>query len=176
MTIACLAWGSLVWDARDLPLGGPWHEDGALLPIEFARESADGRITLVVVGGGSRSPVLWAELLVPDLEAAVAALAARESVLIRESIGRWPARRGLSFPHQDVIGSWAEERGLAGVVWTALKPGMQGRRGFVPTLDELVRHLHGLDARSRDNAAAYIRNAPRQIRTAYRPALEAELG
>lgn len=48
MTIVCLCWGSLIWDAGELPVCSAWHADGPALPIEFARESADGRITLVV--------------------------------------------------------------------------------------------------------------------------------
>lgn len=36
-------WGSLVRDQRNLPVQGVWHHDGPALPIEFARESGDGR-------------------------------------------------------------------------------------------------------------------------------------
>ena len=48
MKIAILGWGSLVWNPRNLSIiNSAWHPDGVLLPIEFARISRDGRLTLV---------------------------------------------------------------------------------------------------------------------------------
>ena len=49
--IACIAWGSLVWDPRELPVTAVWRRDGPALPIEFARCSVDRRITLVIDPG-----------------------------------------------------------------------------------------------------------------------------
>ncbi|MGB2837786.1 MAG: hypothetical protein WBC30_19315 [Candidatus Sulfotelmatobacter sp.] len=46
--IAVLAWGSLVWDPRDLQTAGKFAPNGPLLPIELCRVSADGRLTLVI--------------------------------------------------------------------------------------------------------------------------------
>src|ERR1700722_18672522 len=43
-----LAWGSLVWDPRDLQTAGKFVANGPLLPIEFCRISADGRLTLAI--------------------------------------------------------------------------------------------------------------------------------
>lgn len=48
MAIAILGWGSLIWCPGNLRIRGPWRHDGPVLPIEFARISADGRLTLVV--------------------------------------------------------------------------------------------------------------------------------
>ena len=48
MKSAVLAWGSLVWDPRDLQLAAEFAPNGPLLPIEFCRVSDDGRLTLVV--------------------------------------------------------------------------------------------------------------------------------
>jgi hypothetical protein len=45
MRIAILAWGSLIWNPRYLPLASEWVLGGPVLPIEFARVSADGRLT-----------------------------------------------------------------------------------------------------------------------------------
>jgi hypothetical protein len=43
-----LAWGSLVWDPRELQTAAKFAPDGPLLPIEFCRISADGRLTLAI--------------------------------------------------------------------------------------------------------------------------------
>ena len=165
MAIACLGWGSLVWNPAGLPCG-EWHENGPELPIEFCRVSRDGRVTLVIEGEAGRVPVLWSILDVASLAAAVTALADREEVPSEASIGRWPST--TRFPFKDEIGLWAAERNLDGVVWTALKPGFPNSRGVTPTLEELRTHLDGLDADQRMAASTYIMNAPAQIRTNFR--------
>jgi hypothetical protein len=48
MKTAILAWGSLVSHPRDLQAAAEFVPDGPLLPIEFCRISADGRLTLAV--------------------------------------------------------------------------------------------------------------------------------
>jgi hypothetical protein len=83
MRIACLGWGSLIWDPGSLPLrrNKPrWFTDGPELPIEFARKSSGGRITLVIVprGKAKAQPVLWAHLTCLSVAQAHEALARRE--------------------------------------------------------------------------------------------------
>lgn len=171
MTIACLGWGSLVWDPRELPIAGEWSADGPSLPLEFARESRDGRMTLVIVEHDAPVPTFWVALAVDSLDEAVDALMAREGVPSRGSIGRWPSR-ARAHRRSEAIGRWAAAKGLDGVVWTDLQPGFGTRRGAIPSLDAVIRHLETLQADARGMAARYIVNAPAQIVTPYRAALQ----
>lgn len=173
--IVCLAWGSLVWNPDGLPVVGGWSTDGPALPLEFARESEDGRMTLVVVDHGRPVPVLWAELGVSDIEQARAALRLREKVRLERAIGRWPAMAHRS-ACDDVIGAWMDAKGFDGVVWTALRPGMRADRDSgsyaTPSLERIERHLAALTPEALTRAALYVRSAPEQIVTPYRLALE----
>lgn len=175
MTIACLGWGSLVWRSGNLPCENEWRGDGPALPVEFARQSEDGRVTLVIVESVPAIPVLWSLLDVSDLDAGVRALADRENVKSLTLIGRWPAPAGSSYPCMETISEWAVGKGLAGVVWTALKPGAPGKRGVIPTLDQLVDHLRTLVGQVRVDAVEYVLKTPKQITTPFRAALETEL-
>jgi hypothetical protein len=47
---------------------GGWSADGSELPLEFARESTDRRMTLVIVEAKAVAPVLWAFLDVETLD------------------------------------------------------------------------------------------------------------
>lgn len=167
-SIACLGWGSLVWDSRTLPVSGVWELDGPILPLEFARQSGDGRMTLVIVDGDHRVPVLWSKLNVNTLDEAVEALAEREGVPNPRSIGRWPNTINRGYPFQETISKWANEKCLSGVVWTALKPGMKDQRGILPPLTDVVAHLSALDSKAMALAEEYIRKAPAQISTPQR--------
>src|SRR2546427_12261714 len=92
MKIAYLGWGSLVWDPRSLHIRSGWFPDGPLLPIEFARESKDKRVTLVITPGSALVRSLWALSSLDSLDAAKADLALREDIKIeniRHSIGVW---------------------------------------------------------------------------------------
>ena len=175
--IACIGWGSLVWDHRSLPVVGEWMTDGPLLPIEFARESADGRITLVLCDDVSEVQACWALISVEDVSYAIEVLAEREGITtgISKNIGWWDASDGKSCGKcADQIEAWAKEHWLDGVVWTNLPCGLKNARGSMPTQTEVLKHLESLGDELKDNAMSYVTNAPRQIDTAYRRAIEAE--
>jgi hypothetical protein len=175
MKIACLGWGSLIWKPGDLKCNSEWQADGPALPIEYARVSRDGRITLVLVEGEPTSPVLWSPLAVDSLDEAVKMLAAREGTGDLGQIGRWSPGGTGNYLGLDVIAAWATERQIDGVVWTALPPGLKDSRGTKPVLQDLLAHINGLTVKQRDSAAEYVAKTPKQIATAYRSALEVAL-
>jgi hypothetical protein len=76
--IAVVGWGSLIWDPRQLPLVSPWHPDGPELPVEFARVSRDGRLTLSLCEGAADVRTLWAVMSCGTLDEARQHLAGRE--------------------------------------------------------------------------------------------------
>jgi hypothetical protein len=178
MQIACLGWGSLVWDTRSLPIRGIWFCDGPLLPIEFARQSSGDRITLVIASIPERVRALWALLASPNLNSARKDLADREGVSkdIERDIAFWTSRQNSGHSEADVIGEWASRTRLDGVVWTALEPGLSKKRGSVPTEAEVLRFLRNLPRNRQRATEEYLRNAPPQIDTRYRRRIEKEFG
>jgi hypothetical protein len=175
-TIACLGWGSLVWDPRELPIQRHWFEDGPLVKVEFARQSKDQRITLVLEEDASPVRSLWAVMGATDICDAREALGRREGLSQknwRRDIGAWPNDQ----PPSTILGlpEWAETRKIDCVVWTALRPKFNGKESKTPTEEDVVKHLRRLVGIERDVAEEYVRRAPRQIDTKYRRRIEAEL-
>lgn len=169
MKIACLGWGSLVWDPRELPLRTEWLPDGPTIRVEFVRQSGkeNGRITLVILQ--TAEPVIskWAEMNSDDPDEAAEMLRLREGKPYRRHIGQW--RVGQADPESlPGLSDWAAERNVDAVTWTALPPKFQGEEGRIPSVEEVATYLNSLPEGPRAEALEYIRNAPTQIDTAYR--------
>lgn len=177
MRIACLGWGSLIWNPGALPIQPEWFKDGPFASIEFTRQSSDGRMTLVIDPSAAPVRLLWAHMLSKDLQSGKEALRDRESLLGDEwerNIGSW--KRGEGEPAGICeLPQWAEAHGLDAVIWTALSPKFD-KRNISPSAEQVVDYLRGLTGPRRDNAKRYIERAPRQIDTEYRRQIEAALG
>lgn len=176
MKIACLGWGSLIWDPRELPIQRTWFEDGPMVQVEFARKSSDGRITLVLVPGAVSTRSLWAVMDMDDLRKAREALRKREGNTKIEYIGSWET--GQKNPDEiPNLEEWATCRGVGKVVWTALPPkDPYTEKEEIPTEESIIEYLRSLVGRPGDTAEEYIRRVPRQIDTSYRRKIEAEFG
>jgi hypothetical protein len=177
MKIACLGWGSLIWDPRSLPIQREWFKDGPFAPVELTRQSSNGRITLVIDPSASPVRLLWAHMLSPDLTSAKEALREREDITGRNwetRIGSW--QQGEPAPaSMPELPRWAEAHGLDAVIWTALGRKFGGQ-DVSPSINQVIDYLRGLTGTARENAKQYIERAPRQIDTEYRRRIEAALG
>ena len=176
--VVCLGWGSLVWDPRELPLASVWRHDGPKLGVEFARQSQNGRITLVITPDAPGLQVFSAKLSVTTLEAARLALAKREGISEKNmpySIGAWTGDHQSDHPEAATIGQWAKEARCDAVVWTALKPRFAGKH-ITPSAEQVVAYLSELSGARKEAAETYVRQTPKEVQTPYRSVIEQHLG
>ncbi len=177
MKIAYLAWGSLVWRPRELLIRGQWLTDGPFLPIEFCRQSDDGRLTLVITRGKPELRTLWALASTDRLNEAIASLQNRERLRGAKkdkNTGVWPTDSNYAEALPGIV-TWARQNTLDAVIWTQLGPRF-ARKDNPPTVDEAVKYLRELPHEERRLAEEYIRRTPVQIDTDYRRRFELEFG
>lgn len=185
MKIACLGWGSLIWNTRDLPIRGQWFEDGPILPIEFLRTSREGHLTLVINEGlGTPVRTLWTLLDCKDLDDAKDKLCIRESgkkygqtkINVVDFILTDTEYNGTDYIKKTIY-DWAINLQLTGVVWTGLPARFNRNEGDAPrTSEEALIYLKSLNGVAMQKAEEYIRQAPKQIATAYRKKFVLDLG
>ena len=124
MKIAILGWGSLIWQAKELEYKKSfgWQKDGPILPIEFARISKDGRLTLVITENGTKVSVLFTLSNYQNFDEAVLNLAVREGSG-KGSIGSYDKTKD-KFSHdvffkQNIL-DWIKDKDINALIWTNL--------------------------------------------------------
>lgn len=179
MKIAVLAWGSLVWDPRELKTAAKFAADGPLVPIEFCRISNDGRLTLAVDETfGAMCKTYSAPSALDTLDAAIENLRLREKMPNARAVGFVEPRSGRQSDvalrsHPQVvatIGAWAESLGYDCAIWTALASNFDewGKGGELFSLTAAIRYLEALegdDPAKFARALDYIRMAPPEVET-----------
>jgi hypothetical protein len=179
---AVLAWGSLVWDPRDLQTAAEFTPNGPLLPIEFCRVSDDRRLTLVIDETfGAVCKTYSAPSALESLDAAIENLRAREGAPNSRAVGFVEPASGRQSDvaierHPEAvatIAAWAASNGYDAAIWTALasnfdEPGKGGEPFSVTAALRYLETLKGEDADKFGRALAYIRNAPPEVETPVR--------
>ena len=183
MKIAILGWGSLIWLPKDLKFDENigWKENGSVLPIEFARISKDGRLTLVITPNGTEVPTLYSVSSFDSLDLAVLNLAVREGSG-RKSIGYYDKTKDefspIDFLFKENIKNWIQTSDFDAVIWTNLpeKLNLENMTKTEKDPDGRINYLQNLKGSESALAEEYIRNTPKQIATKYRTQIIKTLG
>jgi hypothetical protein len=182
MKIAVVAWGSLVWDPRELQAAAAFAPNGPLLPIEFCRVSGDGRLTLAVDENyGIVCKTYSAPSALQSLDEAIENLGVRERMSSAREVGFVESASGKQSNaamqrHPEAIATiaaWATANGYDAAIWTALESnfGEHGKGGEPFSVTAATRYLErlaGQDAAKFDRALDYIRKAPPEVDTPVR--------
>jgi hypothetical protein len=183
MKIAILGWGSLIWDSQTLEIekileGNGWFSDGPMLPIEFARISNDGRLTLVIVEGKKEVQTLYVISKFKELDHAILDLSIRESCG-RNKIGCFVKSDGKFYSKSNIhnnIESWIKRKNeIEAVIWTDLQMNFKEKIGVELSVKNAINYLRNLPADVKVKAEQYIRETPSAIDTILRRSFEKEL-
>ncbi|OLS26099.1 MAG: hypothetical protein HeimC3_10720 [Candidatus Heimdallarchaeota archaeon LC_3] len=171
MKIAIICWGSLFWIPKNLEFLNNWYTDGPFLPIEFARKSRDGRLTLVIYPKIKEVQTLWAISSNNNLNRAIFNLKKREGT-IKDNIGYVNLLTGRNrTKYLDLVPNiieWAQIKKLDAVIWTDLSYNFKNL-----TLKSLEEYLLSVDdEKTKLRIKEYISNLPKQVQTYYRKKLE----
>ena len=193
MRIAVVAWGSLVWDRRELAIAEAFKANGPRLPIEFCRVSGGGRLTLVIdEGSGASCPTYAAVSAFGDLDAALENLWMREGSqdealpknvrthgrvgFVEVASGNCSVKAEERHPKAGAtIKTWAQANGFDAAIWTALTSNFHesGKAGEPFSVEAAIRYLETLEAPKLSVALDYIHSAPPEIQTPVRDAVNA---
>jgi hypothetical protein len=150
-----------------------------MLPVEFARISENGRLTLVVLPGyENQCKVLWITSQHHSVESAISNLAAQEGINPEHATGSIHGVLATGERLGNVLNevaapvcAWMNSvPNLRASIWTGLGEGTRwqehGYDGF--TVANALDYLSGLQGEMRRSNAEYFTKAPRSIRTPVR--------
>jgi hypothetical protein len=185
MKIAILGWGSLVWNPENLEIDktkgqNGWLSDGPMLPIEFARISNDGRLTLVIVPGKDEIKTLYSISRFVDLDHVILDLACREGCP-KSKIGYFVKSEGTYHSKSNIrnnIESWIinQKEEIEAVIWTDLSMNFKEKIGVELSLENVINYLRYQPQDVKVKTEQYIRRAPTVVNTAIRRITETEFG
>lgn len=176
--IACIGWGSLIWNPGNLLIQREWFKDGPFLPIEYVRQSDNGRLTLVITSNAKPVRTLWALMATQDIDEAKKSLAIREGRIKNfESIIETVTSTDETDDFVKLnIQKWMKNFDLKAAIWTNLPPRFDNTDDKEPSIQQAIDYFKLIDINKRQLAEEYIRRTPKQIDTEYRRKFEAEFG
>ena len=140
-----------------------------MLPIEFARESSNGRLTLVIQPGSRKQRTYWAKSRCEKLCDAIENLRAREGKKTRKEDIHFVNKDGSGHRGDSksvsVLRKWLMKmENLDAAIWTGL-PGTYDRGSAIKYLKSIKNPARLAEARK------YVRMAPPQVQTVVRAAM-----
>ncbi|SEP97383.1 hypothetical protein [Flavobacterium urocaniciphilum] len=182
---AILGWGSLIWDPKDLDYNKQlgWIYDGPNLPIEFARISKNGRLTLVITENGTFNKTFYTFANMKlTFEETIENLRKREGCN-KKDIGFYKAEtdefHSEDFKYKEEIRNWSNEKKIKNIIWTDLPEKWSYKNENDETINvnpkERIEYLKNLTGEKKELAEEYIIKSPIEIQTLYRKQIEEEL-
>ena len=179
MKIAIIVWGSLYWDPRELAKTEDWFYDGPVLPLEYARKSNNGRITLVIKPDFDDVTTLYAISSLNKLDDAIDNLRIREDTDNVENIGYvdYTANQSNNVRQSNSfiinrLNEWNSTKSFDAIIWSDFSAKFKNAGLGVLSVNNIVRHINSLDYNAKADALEYISKTPKQISTRFRSELE----
>jgi len=159
MNIAILGWGSLIKNPGGMLIEAEWQSDGPILRIEFSRISADGRLTLVIDSQhGTDVKTMYVKSGRTQIDDAVCDLMIRERTS-RNTIGIC-SKQNTANNNPPSIRQWLDRHDFDAVIWTNLESNFQKKQEVDFSVENALCYLESLPPVCKENARAYISNAP----------------
>jgi hypothetical protein len=170
--IAVLAWGSLIDNPGTLSsvIDG-WNPDGPKLPIEFARKSNDGRLTLIIFSNYKNIKekwikTYWSYINTNSTDTAISLLAEREKCSLNK-IRLFHSKNDFASEDEILksINVWALKKEIDVVIWTNLPATFNNE-------DEILNYISCLRGYVFKKVYKYIFSTPIQTKTYLREKIE----